>query len=154
MPTDAMNAVDRALLDAALEQARKSAAEGGIPIGAAIGTADGEVLASAHNRRVQDDDPTAHAEMSCLRATGRRRDWPDLVFASTLSPCIMCTGALLLFRVGRLVIGESENFLGAEDLFEDRGNATLVHARDPDCIGLMRKFIEEQPDLWNEDIGL
>ncbi|MEM7681703.1 MAG: nucleoside deaminase [Planctomycetota bacterium] len=151
---DSLTPADRVLLDAAIAQARKSVAEGGLPIGSAIGTPDGEVLAAGHNRRVQDGDPTAHAEMVCLKVAGRRRDWPGLTLATTLSPCVMCTGALLLYRVGRVVIGEAENFQGAEDLLADRGGVTLVHARDPVCIEMMRRFVDEHPDLWNEDIGV
>lgn len=146
-------ALHRRLLDAAYEQALKGYREGGLPIGSALATAEGTVVALGHNRRVQDDDPTAHAETVCIRNAGRRRDWPQLVLASTLSPCVMCTGTALLYRIPTVVIGESENFRGAEDLFEQRG-VRLVHMNDPRCIELMRRFVTERPDLWNEDIGV
>jgi cytosine deaminase len=148
-PTDA----DRRLLAAAFEQARKSAREGGIPIGAALGTPDGTVLAVGHNLRVQAGDTTAHAETVCIRNAGRRRDWRDLTLATTLSPCIMCSGTTLLHGVRRVVIGESATFQGAEDLLEQHG-VTLVHCDDEACRTLLEGFIRAHPDIWDEDIGV
>jgi creatinine deaminase len=144
---------DQSLLDAAIEEARAGLAEGGLPIGSVLATRDGEIVARGHNLRVQTGDPTAHAEVVCLRNAGRRRDWPELTLVSTLSPCIMCTGTALLYRIPRVVIGENRNFLGAEDLFREHG-VELVVLDDPRCVELMRRFVEEHPDLWNEDIGL
>jgi cytosine deaminase len=152
MPTS-LAPSDRALLDAAIEHAEKSLAEGGIPIGAALADASGHIVAVGHNQRVQTGDSTAHAEIDCMRNAGRRRDWRELTMATTLSPCVMCTGAALLHQIPRVIIGESENFMGAEDLLRDRG-VTLIHAHDQRCIDLMRQFTENRPDLWNEDIGL
>ncbi|MFM9957524.1 MAG: nucleoside deaminase [Phycisphaerales bacterium] len=143
----------RMLLEAAYQQALKSRREGGIPIGSALGLPDGTVLAVGHNLRVQTGDTTAHAEVVCMRNAGRRRDWSGLVLASTLSPCIMCTGTALLHRVGAVVIGEHTTYLGAEDLFE-RHEVPLTVAHDPRCIELMHAFIRDHADLWNEDIGL
>jgi cytosine deaminase len=101
---------------------------------------------------VQSGDPTAHAEVMCIRNAGRRRDWPQLTLVSTLSPCIMCTGTTLLYRIPRVIIGENKNFFGAEDLFRSKGvNVSLLD--DQECIAMMRRFIAEHPDLWNEDIG-
>ncbi|MAY74399.1 MAG: tRNA-specific adenosine deaminase [Phycisphaerae bacterium] len=144
---------DRLLLDAAIEQARKSLAEGGIPIGAALGTPDGKVVAAGHNLRVQQGDPTAHAETACIRAAGRRRDYPDLVMATTLSPCAMCSGTAVLYRIGRVVIGENETFQGREDWLTAEGIETVV-MNDDTCKQLMRDFIAAHPGLWNEDIGV
>ena len=144
---------DQRLVDAAFEQAQKSYDEGGLPIGAVLADATGRIVARGHNLRVQTGEPTAHAEVVCIRSAGRRRDWPTLTLASTLSPCIMCTGTSLLYRIPRVVVGENQNFLGAEDLFKERG-VELVVLDDPRCIALMKKFVEEQPDLWNEDIGV
>ncbi|MFG0293540.1 MAG: nucleoside deaminase [Phycisphaerales bacterium JB050] len=144
---------DRRLLDAAIAQAEKSRDQGGIPIGAALGAPDGTVLALGHNLRVQTGDTTAHAEVVCLRNAGRRRDWDQLTLATTLSPCIMCTGASLLHRIPRIIIGENETFLGGENLLREQGVA-LVHAHDPRCRDLMHRFIESFPELWNEDIGV
>lgn len=143
----------RRLLDAAFEQARKSEREGGIPIGAALGTAEGVVLSVGHNLRVQTGDTTAHAETVCLRQAGRRRDWRALTLATTLSPCVMCCGAALLHRIPRIVIGENHTFCGDESLLVSRG-VELIVAHDLRCTELMERFITEHPDLWNEDIGV
>ncbi len=152
MKAENLNEGDRRLLDAAYEQAMKGHREGGIPIGSALGRPDGTVLSVGHNRRVQDHDPTAHAEVDCIRRAGRRRDWGELVLASTLSPCVMCTGTSLLLNIPRIVIGEHENFMGAEDLFKQH-HVTLVLADDERCKTLMRTFIQEHPEVWFEDIG-
>ena len=141
------------LMEAAYQQALKGYNEGGLPIGSVLADARGVVLAVGHNLRVQTGDPTAHAEVVCIRSAGRRRDWPSLVLVSTLSPCVMCTGTTLLYKIPRVIIGENENFLGAEDLFAARG-VELTNLRHPGCTALMRRFVQERPDLWNEDIGL
>lgn len=145
---------DQALVDAAYEQAVKSRDEGGLPIGSVLYDPRSEqIVARGHNERVQTGDPTAHAEVVCLRHAGRRRDWPSLTLVSTLSPCIMCTGTALLYRIPRIIVGEHLNFLGAEDLFEKHGvSVTVLH--DPRCTQLMTTFIQEYPELWNEDIGV
>lgn len=140
------------LLQAALEEARLGLREGGLPIGSVLADHEGRIIARGRNKRVQSGDPTAHAETVCLRNAGRRRDWPELTLVSTLSPCIMCTGTALLYRIPRVVIGENRNFLGAEDLFREHG-VELVVLDDAECIRLMADFIRERPDLWNEDIG-
>ena len=150
---DPLSPEDSLLLDAAVEQARKSLAEGGIPIGAALGTPDGTPVALGHNLRVQTGDSTAHAETVCLRNAGRRRDWHTLTLATTLSPCVMCCGAALLHRIPRVVIGEHHTFLGDEPLLRERG-VELVLADDARCVELMRDFIETRPELWDEDIGV
>jgi cytosine/creatinine deaminase len=140
------------LLQMALEEAKLGLREGGLPIGSVLASPDGQVIARGHNLRIQTGDPTAHAEVVCIRNAGRRRDWSHLTLVSTLSPCVMCTGTTLLFRIPRVVIGENQNFLGAEDLFQQHGvSLTVMH--DPACIQLMRDFIRDHPDLWNEDIG-
>ena len=143
---------DGELLQAAISQARLGLAEGGLPIGSVLADDEGRIVAAGHNLRVQTGDPTAHAEVVCLRNAGRRRDWLRLTLVSTLSPCIMCTGTSLLFRIPRVIIGENRNFRGAEDLFRERG-VSLKVMDDPECIELMRSFIAAHPDLWNEDIG-
>lgn len=144
---------ERRLLDAAYEQALKSLGEGGIPIGAALGRRDGTVLSVGHNLRVQTGDTTAHAETVCLRNAGRRRDWHELVLASTLSPCAMCSGTAVLHRIPRVVIGENTTFLGREDWMRAEGISVEV-VGDARCEGLMRRLIAERPELWNEDIGV
>ena len=143
---------DQVLLQEALEEARRGLREGGLPIGSVLANKKGEIVARGHNLRVQSGDPTAHAETVCLRNAGRRRDWAELTLVSTLSPCIMCTGTALLFRIPRIVIGENRNFLGAEELFRQHG-VEFVLLDDAECVAMMRDFIGEHPDLWNEDIG-
>lgn len=145
--------IEQSALDAAYQQALKSLREGGIPIGSALVNAEGVVVALGHNRRVQDGDPTAHAETVCIRNAGRRRDWQTLTLASTLSPCAMCTGTSILHRIPRVIIGENQNFLGREDWFAaEKVQVKVVH--DLRCIELMRRFIADRSDLWNEDIGI
>ncbi|GIK20505.1 MAG: nucleoside deaminase [Leptolyngbya sp. PLA2] len=148
-----MTDADRVALEAAYEQAVKSLKEGGIPIGSALVDAAGVVVARGHNLRVQTDDPTAHAEMVCIRNAGRRRDWHRLTLASTLSPCAMCSGTAALHRIPRVVIGENRTFQGREDWLRASG-AEVVVVDDPRCVALMERFIRERPELWDEDIGV
>lgn len=143
---------DRDLLREALQEARRGQREGGLPIGSVLADASRRIVARGHNLRVQTGDPTAHAEVVCIRNAGRRRDWPQLTLVSTLSPCIMCTGTTLLYRIPRVVIGENRNFLGAEDLFRANGVNVAV-LDDQECVEMMRRFIAEHPELWKEDIG-
>jgi cytosine/creatinine deaminase len=144
---------DQHALDAAVAQAEKSAGEGGIPIGAALMDAHGTIVAIGHNLRVQTGDPTAHAETVCIRNAGRRRDWHTLTMATTLSPCAMCSGTAILHRIPRLIIGQNKTFVGREDWLRDAG-VELVVLEDPRCIGMMERFIRENPSLWDEDIGV
>lgn len=139
-------------LDAAIEQAEKSWREGGIPIGSSLLDAQGKVVAAGHNMRVQNGDPTAHAEVSCVRNAGRRRDWRSLTLVSTLSPCPMCSGTAILFKVPRVVIGEHRTFMGAEGWMRANG-IDLTVVDDARCIALMERLQREKPDLWAEDIG-
>lgn len=140
-------------LEAAIEQARKSEREGGIPIGSCLLNADGVVVAVGHNLRVQAGDPTAHAETVCIRNAGRRRDWHTLTLVSTLSPCAMCTGTSILHRIPRVVIGERQNFQGREDWFAaEKVGVEIVN--DARCVEMMKRFIAARPDLWWEDIGV
>ena len=124
----------------------------GLPIGSVLADRAWKIVARGHNQRVQTGDPTAHAETVCIRNAGRRRDWSELTLVSTLSPCIMCTGTALLYRIPRVVIGENRNFMGAEDLFRQRG-VDVVVLDDDECVRLMSEFIREHADLWDEDIG-
>jgi creatinine deaminase len=143
---------EKTLLQAALEEARTGLREGGLPIGSVLADPNGNIVARGHNLRVQTGDPTAHAETVCIRNAGRRRDWSELTLVSSLSPCIMCTGTALLYRIPRVIVGENENFMGAEDLFRLNG-VILTVLDDAECIQLMRDFIRNHADLWNEDIG-
>lgn len=144
---------DEELLTVALAQARQSLAEGGIPIGAALASGS-QILGTGYNRRVQLDSAIRHGETDCLENIGRV---PAAVYAkstmvTTLSPCDMCTGAILLYGIPRLVIGENRNFVGGEALLKSRGVEVVV-LDDADCIAMMKDFIAWQPELWNEDIG-
>lgn len=143
---------DREYLEVAIEQARKSWDEGGIPIGAVLVDEQGSVVARGHNERVQKGDPTAHAEIVCIRNAGRRRDWSRLTLVSTLSPCSMCSGAAILLKIPRVVIGENSTFEGAENWMKQNGTELQV-INDGRCIALMRRLQSERPDLWAEDIG-
>lgn len=149
----ALTDVDAAALEVAIEQAEKSLREGGIPIGSALFTLEGKLVSKGHNMRIQSGDSTAHAEMVCVRNAGRRRDWPALVLASTLSPCAMCSGTAVLHRVPRVVIGENVSFQGREDWLVAAG-ITVVNAQDARCIEMMKRFMSERPELWDEDIGV
>ncbi len=151
MPFGEATAEDQSFMAMALEEAARGFEGGGVPVGSVM-TAGGSVLARGHNRRVQDGDPIAHGEMDCLRRAGRRPHYRDVTLYTTLSPCMMCTGTILQFGIPRVVIGERENFEGNADFLAERG-VEVVLLNDPDCIALMRRFIGEKPELWNEDIA-
>lgn len=140
-------------IEAALAEARQGLAEGGIPIGAVL-VIDGEIVGRGHNRRVQQDSAILHAEMDCIENAGRLTadDYVRSTMYTTLSPCDMCSGAILLYGIRAVVIGENRTFAGAEGHLRSRG-VRLTVLDDADCIGLMRRFIDENPALWNEDIG-
>ena len=142
----------RTFLPVALDEARTGLAEGGIPIGAALFHRDGTLLGRGHNRRVQDDDASMHAETAAFRNAGRRRNYADCVMVTTLSPCWYCSGLIRQFQIGAVVIGESENFAGGHEWVATHG-AEVVVLDDPECIDLLGAFIAEHPDLWDEDIG-
>jgi cytosine/creatinine deaminase len=135
----------------AYEQAHKSYKEGGLPIGAVM-VENGQIIGKGHNRRVQDGDPTAHGEMACFRNVGRRPNYHNVTLFTTLSPCMMCAGTVVQFGVPHVVIGENKSFSGNIDFLKQHGvEVTLLN--DPDCESLMRTFISEKPDLWDEDIA-
>jgi creatinine deaminase len=144
---------EQRLLAEAIAEARLGLSEGGIPIGSVLADSAGTIVSRGHNLRVQTGDPTAHAEVVCIRNAGRRTDWHKLILVSTLSPCIMCTGTSLLYKIPRVLIGENQTFKGAEDLFAMHGVQCTV-LNDPQCVEMMREFIRANPDLWNEDIGV
>lgn len=138
---------------AAIDEARQGLAEGGIPIGSVL-VIDGQIVGRGHNRRVQQGNPILHAEMDCFENAGRlkAKDYERAVLYSTLSPCDMCSGTALLYKVPKIVIGENQTFQGPEDYVRSRG-VELVILNDAECIRLMREFIANNPELWNEDIG-
>jgi cytosine deaminase len=140
-------------LEAAIDEARQGAREGGIPIGSVL-VVDGQIVGRGHNRRVQRGSAVLHAEMDCLENAGRLRaaEYGRATLYSTLSPCDMCSGAILLYGIRRLIVGENTTFCGPEDYLRARG-VGLVLVDDPSCITLMREFIAARPELWDEDIG-
>jgi cytosine/creatinine deaminase len=142
----------RSMLAVALDEARAGLAEGGIPIGAALFGRDGALLGSGHNRRVQDDDASTHAETAAFRNAGRRRDYPDTVMVTTLSPCWYCSGLVRQFGIGAVVVGEATNFVGGHEWLAELG-VEIVLLDDPDCTALLADFIAARPELWDEDIG-
>jgi cytosine/creatinine deaminase len=141
-------------LNAALTQARKSLAEGGIPIGSVL-VHEGEIIGAGHNCRVQTGSPIDHGEMNCLRNAGRLSSaiYRNCTIYSTLSPCPMCSGAIVLYKIPRVIVGENVTFQGAEDYMRSNG-IVLDVVQDQECIELMTGFIEAHPELWNEDIGV
>jgi creatinine deaminase len=153
-PRDALDQnLARTMLATALEEAQKGLREGGIPIGAALFTRAGELLGSGHNRRVQDDDASVHAETDAFRRAGRRRNYDETVMVTTLSPCWYCSGLVRQFNIGAVVIGEATNFHGGHDWLRDLGVEVIV-LEDAHCIDLLSGFIHDHPELWHEDIGL
>lgn len=140
-------------MQAAIEEAKLGLAEGGIPIGSVL-VIDGRIVGRGHNRRVQKGSAILHAEMDCIENAGRLKagDYRRAVLYSTLSPCDMCSGTALLYKIPKIVIGENKTFRGPEDYLRSRG-VELIVLNDSTCIQLMEKFIATRPELWNEDIG-
>jgi cytosine/creatinine deaminase len=143
--------VDQAMMTAALAQAEASLAAGGVPVGAVLASGP-DVIAAGHNERVQLGDPVAHGEIACLRNAGRQPSYRQMTLYTTLSPCQMCTGAILLFQIPRVVVGEAGTFAGDVKFLADRGvSVTLLD--DQRCMAVMRDFQERYPAVWSEDIG-
>lgn len=141
---------DRRFIEHAFLEAKKSADAGGLPIGAVLARGD-RLLASGHNQRVQEGDPIAHGEMDCLRKAGRLKTYRDTTLYTSLSPCMMCAGTIVQFKIPRVVINDTDNFGGNEDFLRGRG-VEVIDASHPESKALMAKFIAEDPELWNEDI--
>lgn len=140
------------MLAVAIEEARLGLAEGGIPIGAAVFKRTGELVSSGHNRRVQEGDPSMHAETDAFRRAGRQRSYRDLVMVTTLAPCWYCSGLVRQFRIGTLVVGESRNFAGGLDWLRENG-VEVVDLDSRDCRELLANYIAGHPEIWHEDIG-
>ena len=151
--SDSTPLTDDPFMKAAVAEARKGLAEGGIPIGSVL-VVDGRIVARGHNRRVQNGSAILHAEMDCLEAAGRLMpdDYRRATLYSTLSPCDMCSGAVLLYKIPRIVIGENKTFQGPEDYVRSRGVALDIRD-DSECKELMNQLLRERPELWSEDIG-
>ena len=142
-----------AMLEVALTEARAGLAEGGIPIGAALFGADGRLVSSGHNRRVQQDDPSVHGETDAFRRAGRQRSYREMTMVTTLAPCWYCSGLIRQFGFGRVIVGESETFQGGIDWLRENG-VEVVDLRSAACKELLAGFIREHPEVWNEDIGV
>ncbi len=142
---------DRAFMALAYEEARQGYEEGGVPVGSVM-SYNGELLSKGHNKRVQENNPIAHGEMNCIYNAGRRANYKDVTLYTTLSPCMMCSGTIVQFGIKRVVIGENKNFDGNIEFLRSRGVEVEV-LDDVQCRELMDKFIQEKPDLWNEDIA-
>ncbi|RXH58065.1 Cytosine deaminase [Granulicella sibirica] len=140
------------MLEAAIEEARKGLAEGGIPIGAAIFDRHGRLVSSGHNRRVQEDDPSIHGETDAFRRAGRQRSYRDLIMVTTLAPCWYCSGLVRQFGFGTVVVGESVNFGGGVEWLREAG-VEVIDLASSECIAMMAEYIEREPVVWNEDIG-
>lgn len=138
-------------MQAAIDEARKGAASGGIPIGSVL-VKDGEIVARGHNQRVQLGNPILHAEIDCLQNGGRLGSYKGTTLYSTLMPCYLCSGAAVQFEIPRVVVGESTTFPGGREFLEQHGIEVTCY-EDPECIAMMEKFIAENPSLWAEDIG-
>lgn len=149
---DRVYATDAEKLAVAAEEARLGAADGGIPIGAALFDGHGRLLGSGHNRRVQDGDASMHAETNAFRNAGRQRSYRDTVMVTTLSPCWYCSGLVKQFGIGRVVVGDDRSFLGGQHWLAQHGTDITV-VNDPELIATMGAFIAANPELWNEDIG-
>jgi creatinine deaminase len=146
-----MSFADPALVTRAYELARKSYDEGGCPIGSVLARGS-EIMGEGHNQRVQKSDPIAHGEMDALRNAGRQASYRDMTLYTSLSPCMMCAGTIVQFKIPRVVIAENTTFGGNEDFLRSHGVAVEI-MDDQRCIELMRRFIAEKPELWNEDIA-
>jgi len=142
----------KAMLKVAIEEARQGRTEGGIPIGAALFTQNGELLGAGHNRRVQENDPSAHAETDAFRKAGRQRNYRDKIMVTTLAPCWYCSGLVLQFKIGMVVVGESENFTGGVDWLRQKG-VEVIDLGSRECVNLLADYISNNPAVWNEDIG-
>lgn len=141
-----------ALLLPAYEEACTGFAEGGVPVGAALFDADGRLLSRGRNRRVQDNDPSLHGETDAFRKAGRQASYRDKILVTTLAPCWYCSGLIRQFHIGTVVVGESDNFAGHLDWLREAG-VEIIELHDAKCTELMRRFIVQSPEIWNEDIG-
>ena len=140
------------MLTVAVDEARTGLAEGGIPIGAALFTRSGELLGAGHNRRIQENDPSVHGETDAFRKAGRQRSYRYKIMVTTLAPCWYCSGLVLQFRIGMVIVGESVNFAGGVDWLREKG-VEVVDLASQECIDMLAAYIQAHPEVWNEDIG-
>ena len=141
-----------AMLRTVIDEARTGLAEGGIPIGAALYDGQGALLGRGHNRRVQENDPSAHGETDAFRKAGRQRSYRDKIMVTTLAPCWYCSGLIVQFKIGKVVVGESKNFRGGIEWLRERG-VEVIEMDSEECAQMLSAYIAAHPDVWNEDIG-
>lgn len=140
------------MLEIAVEEARLGLSEGGIPIGAALFDGDGNLLGRGHNRRVQENDPSIHGETDAFRKAGRQRSYRDMIMVTTLAPCWYCSGLVRQFGIGTVIVGESETFQGGIEWLRENG-VEVIDMKSLDCVEMLQRFIEQNPAIWDEDIG-
>lgn len=140
------------MLAIAIEEARIGLAEGGVPVGAALFSGDGQLLGRGHNRRVQEGDPSIHGETDAFRKAGRQKTYRDKILVTTLSPCWYCSGLIRQFNIGTVLVGESVNFPGGIEWLRQNG-VNVIDLNSGECIEMMASFIQDFPEVWNEDIG-
>lgn len=140
------------MLDVAIEEAREGLAEGGIPIGAALFDKDGNLLGRGHNRRIQENDPSIHGETDAFRKAGRQKSYKDTIMVTTLAPCWYCSGLVRQFKIGTVVVGESETFQGGIEWLRENG-VEVIDLNSEECVEMLNDFIAKNPAVWNEDIG-
>jgi len=141
------------MLEVAIEEARLGLSEGGIPIGAALFDSDGNLLGRGHNRRVQENDPSIHGETDAFRKAGRQRRYRDTIMVTTLAPCWYCSGLVRQFGIGTVVVGESVNFQGGVEWLRENG-VNVIDMNSSECIEMLADYIAQNPEVWNEDIGV
>ncbi len=141
-----------AMLEVAISEAQEGLAEGGIPIGAALFDGNGELLGKGHNRRIQENDPSIHGETDAFRKAGRQQSYRDKIMVTTLAPCWYCSGLIRQFKIGILIVGESENFEGGIDWLQENG-VKVVDLESDICKKMLKSFVSKNPAIWNEDIG-
>ena len=142
----------RSMLEIAIEEARLGLSEGGIPIGAALFDQGGKLLGRGHNRRVQENDPSVHGETDAFRKAGRQRRYQETIMVTTLAPCWYCSGLVVQFQIGTVIVGESRTFQGGMDWLRERG-VEVIDLDSQECVDLLATFIKAHPDVWDEDIG-
>ena len=147
-----MNTDYQSLLNVAIEEASIGLSEGGIPIGSALFDSGGNLLGRGHNRRVQESDPSIHAETDAFRKAGRQTTYRDKIMVTTLAPCYYCSGLIIQFKIGRVVVGESVNFQGGIDWLKEK-QVEVIDLNSQECTDILASFIKKNPEIWNEDIG-
>ena len=140
------------MLAVAIEEAKRGLEEGGIPIGAALFDEDGKLLGKGHNRRIQENDPSVHGETDAFRKAGRQKNYRKTIMVTTLAPCWYCSGLVRQFNIGTVIVGESINFQGGIEWLKENG-VQVIDLNSPECVEMLKKYIEANPKIWNEDIG-